>query len=240
MSTVTKVERILAEQGFSLVRQKKHRVYRDGAGRTLVTASTPSDWRSERNILRNLSRVVGLSKRELLEQKRTKPTPVAVTPVAVAPVVEAFAPVVETAIPTAATPTPTCDLRLQRELKRLEKREAKLAARERHENEEALVAASALAGFSTGELSILQSVKEFIPDFSYSYAMEQKRGRDCLYIFFRWGGREHTLRLEDDGHGSAFFWDRMLIGAQRSDGLQLRPDVADWWMGLLKDAGRIQ
>jgi predicted RNA binding protein YcfA (HicA-like mRNA interferase family) len=239
MSTVN-VERILSEQGFNLVRQRKHRVYRRGDGKTLVVSSTPSDWRSERNVLRDLSRLIGLSKREIFQQKcETVTRHIAVTPVAVAPVVEAFAPVVETAIPTAATPTPTCDLRLQRELKRLEKREAKLAARERHENEEALVAAAALAGFSTGELRILQSMNDFIPDFSYSYAMEQKRGRDCLYIFLRWSGREHTLRLEDDGQGSAFFWDRILIGEQRSDGLMLHPDVGEWWEGLVKDWGRV-
>jgi hypothetical protein len=52
-------ERALRTHGFKQVRGKKHRVFKDADGKTLVTASTPSDWRSSRNEWRDLARALG-------------------------------------------------------------------------------------------------------------------------------------------------------------------------------------
>ena len=49
---------MLKREGFELVRQKKHHIYRDGEGRTLTTSATPSDRRASRNQLRDLRRLL--------------------------------------------------------------------------------------------------------------------------------------------------------------------------------------
>lgn len=63
------VEKIIRSAGFSLVRQRKHRVYyHAGLNKTLVTASTPSDRNAEHHAVAQLARLVGTSKRELLQR----------------------------------------------------------------------------------------------------------------------------------------------------------------------------
>jgi predicted RNA binding protein YcfA (HicA-like mRNA interferase family) len=52
-------EKALRAHGFKLARQKKHRVHKNPEGKTLVTASTPSDWRWSRNALRQLVKLCG-------------------------------------------------------------------------------------------------------------------------------------------------------------------------------------
>lgn len=74
------LDRIFRQHGFDLVRQKKHRVYKHPDGRTFVTSSTPSDWRTEKNVLGDFSNLTGLDKEELLrptkpKRQRTRLTP---------------------------------------------------------------------------------------------------------------------------------------------------------------------
>jgi hypothetical protein len=60
-------DRLLTNHGFTLARQRKHRVYKREDGKTLVVASTPSDSRrGDANKLRDLCRVLGKRKVELL------------------------------------------------------------------------------------------------------------------------------------------------------------------------------
>jgi hypothetical protein len=54
-----KFHEALRAKGFKLARQKKHLVHKNAEGKTLVTASTPSDWRWSRNALRELVRLCG-------------------------------------------------------------------------------------------------------------------------------------------------------------------------------------
>lgn len=49
----------LGAKGFKLARQKKHRVHKNPEGKTLVTASTPSDWRWSKKALRELVKLCG-------------------------------------------------------------------------------------------------------------------------------------------------------------------------------------
>jgi hypothetical protein len=49
---------LLQEHSFDLVRQRKHRIYRNPDGLMFVTASTPSDRRASRNALSTLKRVL--------------------------------------------------------------------------------------------------------------------------------------------------------------------------------------
>lgn len=60
------IEQLLRNHGFELARQNKHKVYKREDGTTFVTASTPSDWRAERNQMSDLARVIGTDKRTLL------------------------------------------------------------------------------------------------------------------------------------------------------------------------------
>jgi hypothetical protein len=66
------IEAIIRAAGFKLARQRKHRVYRDGDGRILVTASTPSDRRFRQQVLAQLCRVTGTRKHELLAPRKKK------------------------------------------------------------------------------------------------------------------------------------------------------------------------
>jgi hypothetical protein len=71
----TVIEQLLSSHGFELARQKKHRIYKREDGVTFVAASTPSDWRAERNQISDLCRVIGLNKHRLLaslERRRTR------------------------------------------------------------------------------------------------------------------------------------------------------------------------
>ncbi len=72
---ITAIERLLSSHGFDLARHNKHKVYKRQDGTTFVTASTPSDWRAERNQISTLSRVLGTDKRSLfasLERRRQR------------------------------------------------------------------------------------------------------------------------------------------------------------------------
>jgi hypothetical protein len=57
MKQSKRVTNALDAHGFELVRSAKHRVYMNGAGKTLVMPSTPSDHRAEQNILRDIRNV---------------------------------------------------------------------------------------------------------------------------------------------------------------------------------------
>lgn len=52
-----KLEALLREHGFELIRHKKHRVFSNGQV-NFVMASTPSDARAEKNHIRNLKRAL--------------------------------------------------------------------------------------------------------------------------------------------------------------------------------------
>ena len=56
-----KLQERLAAHGFELVRQRKHRVYKNPAGQTFVIPSTPSDQRWSANALAHLARLCGPS-----------------------------------------------------------------------------------------------------------------------------------------------------------------------------------
>lgn len=51
---------LLRDNGFELVRSKKHQVYKDDAGRTMVLPSTPSDIRAYRNAIADMRRLHGI------------------------------------------------------------------------------------------------------------------------------------------------------------------------------------
>jgi len=81
------VEKLIRRAGFSLVRQRKHRVYyHAGLNKTLVTASTPSDRNAEHHTVAQLARLMGTTKRELLQQtprckRRVRPAHTTIAPV---------------------------------------------------------------------------------------------------------------------------------------------------------------
>lgn len=81
------MEDLVKRYGFDLARQKKHKVYKHPDGRTFVLPSTPSDWRSSHNQLSDFSRLMGLSKKELLglERKERKEVVVEDKPVLLHP-----------------------------------------------------------------------------------------------------------------------------------------------------------
>lgn len=58
------VEDLLTSAGATLVRTKKHQVYRLPDGRAFVRSSSGSDWRTERNSLRDLKRLLNEDHRE--------------------------------------------------------------------------------------------------------------------------------------------------------------------------------
>src|SRR5689334_6274746 len=53
-----RIEAELQRRGFKLVRERKHLVYRDGAGHTFTRSKTPSDARASENQLSTLRRAV--------------------------------------------------------------------------------------------------------------------------------------------------------------------------------------
>lgn len=61
VSLVNERERLLALGGFVLVRQRKHRVWRNQRGQVYVESCSPSDVRSQRNALARLRRIVEAS-----------------------------------------------------------------------------------------------------------------------------------------------------------------------------------
>jgi predicted RNA binding protein YcfA (HicA-like mRNA interferase family) len=58
------LQKNLRAHGFELARQRKHRVYKDRAGRTFVTSSTPSDRRWSAKALADLVRMCGPTGRD--------------------------------------------------------------------------------------------------------------------------------------------------------------------------------
>jgi hypothetical protein len=88
---------LLHRNEFDLVRQRKHRVYRNPDGLVFVTASTPSDRRASQNALSTLKRILGRS----IPQAQSLPVPAVAptSPPMPAPAAEpmpAAGPVVET------------------------------------------------------------------------------------------------------------------------------------------------
>ena len=57
-STLAKHDALLRQHKFVLVREDKHKVYRNSEGKVYVTSATPSDWRAEFNMLTALKRCI--------------------------------------------------------------------------------------------------------------------------------------------------------------------------------------
>ena len=57
-STLAKHDALLRQHKFVLVREDKHKVYRNPEGKVYVTSATPSDWRAEFNMLTALKRCI--------------------------------------------------------------------------------------------------------------------------------------------------------------------------------------
>jgi len=57
-STLAKHDALLRQHKFVLVREDKHKVYRNPEGKVYVTSATPSDWRAEFNMLKSLKRCI--------------------------------------------------------------------------------------------------------------------------------------------------------------------------------------
>ena len=72
MSVNDNLDGVIRAAGFTLARQRKHRVYKNDAGKTLVVSSTPSDCRSHHNALSQLSRLTGIRKHDLLNPRRRR------------------------------------------------------------------------------------------------------------------------------------------------------------------------
>ena len=66
MGAQNQVETHLLANGFELVRHRKHKIFRRDDGKVFTMASTPSDWRSERNALTQLARLLGVQRRDLV------------------------------------------------------------------------------------------------------------------------------------------------------------------------------
>lgn len=54
-----RVKVLLAQHGATLVRWRKHNIYRFPNGRTVVISKTPSDWRAEMKQIRDIRRAIG-------------------------------------------------------------------------------------------------------------------------------------------------------------------------------------
>lgn len=72
-----KIDAYLKANGFSLHRQGKHLIYSNGV-RSLSVSRSPSDWRHESNVIRDIKRVVHASQREFVDpyampEKKEKP-----------------------------------------------------------------------------------------------------------------------------------------------------------------------
>jgi hypothetical protein len=57
MTRETSIEEMLRAYKFRLVSQNKHLKYRDPEGRIFIRSKTPSDWRTERNMVASLRRI---------------------------------------------------------------------------------------------------------------------------------------------------------------------------------------
>jgi hypothetical protein len=57
-STLAKHDALLRQHKFVLVREDKHKVYRNPEGKVYVVSATPSDWRAEFNMLKSLKRCI--------------------------------------------------------------------------------------------------------------------------------------------------------------------------------------
>jgi len=60
---MSEIRDALQVAGAVLVRTGKHRVYRLPNGQTLVTSNSASDWRAEKNMLRDLKRLLQVPSR---------------------------------------------------------------------------------------------------------------------------------------------------------------------------------
>jgi len=129
------LEAVIKNAGFDLARQRKHKIYRDAFGRTLVTASTPSDRRFHQQVLAQLCRITGTRKHELLAPKKPKRSARKRGPeVSAPPAVEAWIAQTTEDPPVPVTPSPApaplMPTRSERKrLKRLEKYEAQRRAK---------------------------------------------------------------------------------------------------------------
>src|SRR5207253_9502105 len=57
-NALAKHDALLCQHKFVLVRDDKHKVYRNPEGKVYVTAATPSDWRAGLNMLKALKRCI--------------------------------------------------------------------------------------------------------------------------------------------------------------------------------------
>jgi len=57
-SALAKHDALLRQHKFVLVREDRHKVYRNPEGKVYVTSATPSDWRAEFNMLKSLKRCI--------------------------------------------------------------------------------------------------------------------------------------------------------------------------------------
>ena len=57
-STLAKHDALLRQHKFVLVREDKHKVYRNPEGKVYAASATPSDWRAEFNMLKSLKRCI--------------------------------------------------------------------------------------------------------------------------------------------------------------------------------------
>jgi hypothetical protein len=115
------IDRLLDQHGFQLARSRKHRVYKNADGTTFVTASTPSDWRAERNSISDFAKLLGKSIGELTAP--AKPKRAARHHSRLEPVTMPE----PTPTPIGA-PAPPPDIKLERQIRMLEKRQRKYDA----------------------------------------------------------------------------------------------------------------
>jgi hypothetical protein len=115
------IDRLLDQHGFQLARSRKHRVYKNADGTTFVTASTPSDSRAERNSISDFAKLLGKSIGELTAP--AKPKRAARHHSRLEPVTMPE----PTPTPIEA-PAPPPDIKLERQIRMLEKRQKKYDA----------------------------------------------------------------------------------------------------------------
>lgn len=114
------LDKALKTHGFALARTKKHRVYKHGDGSTFVLASTTSDVRAEQNAIATFARLVGKRVADLQAPQHPKRSQRPHTKLEPCPQPKPVAPKLEPISPE--------HLRLEKQLRKLEKRDSKYAA----------------------------------------------------------------------------------------------------------------
>lgn len=228
------IEHALQRTGFTLARQRKHKVYKRDDGKTFVTPSTPSDCNWEKNAIATLARMLGIRKVDLttpVTRMISKVSEVQPEPVAV------LAPEPATEMQTtSAIEEILIDKKLERQLKRSKRREAKMLAEQTQKNEELFVLASIINvtfdffRAQNPQRNLQRSLKndiqgiltDYIPDF-HCTLLSDANGRHMHVC--QWKNQKHVATLKfsnvDGDYDAVLYWDAKTVGLWTEHNLNL-------------------